>query len=163
VLQHQQIVALGFRVAGCVLGIPSLLLFLDVTINLIALSCRPVAQDKSKFLDVTTYGLVGMLTNSAQVVGNLLGGISEIASWIMTMVAILALLISMFALFVYITGTGIEHHATWARIIAMLMSAAFVVISLVALTIVPRGWMPLPCLAIGASSYVLWVLGWKFS
>jgi hypothetical protein len=159
---HQQIVALGFRIAGCVLGIPSLLLLLDLSFTLITLNGRP-APSTSKFLDVTTYGLVGLLTNGAQVVGNLLGGVTEIASWFLVIVAIIALVITIFAVIVYFTGAGIEHHSTWARVLAMFISAGFFVISLLALTILPRGWIPLPCLAIAASSYVLWVLGWKFS
>jgi hypothetical protein len=162
VLQHQQIVALGFRVAGCVLGIPSLLLFLDLTFSLISFNFRP-APDKSKFLDVTTYGLVGLLTNSAKVVGSLLGGISELASWLMIIAATIAFAITIFAAIVYFTGAGIDHHSTWARVLAILMSASFVVVSLVALTVLPRNWIPLPCLTIGASAYALWVLGWKFS
>jgi hypothetical protein len=161
-MHHQHIIAVAFRVCGWALGIPALLLFLDLSVNLIALHFRP-APDKLHLLDIGSYGLVGLLVNGAQVFGKLFEGISVVATWIMDAAAIISLIVVGFAAILYFTGQGIENHATWARVVAMLISVSIVLISLGAMTAVPRHLLAVPILTMGASFYTLWVLGWKFS
>lgn len=153
---------MGFRAVGLMLGVPSLLLLLDISVNLIALNFRP-APATAHFLDVGKYGLVGLLSNGAEVVGKVFEGFSTVASWVMTMVAVVMLVVVTFAVTIYVTGTGIKNHAKWAKVVAILFSIGMLGISLIALIILPRDWIPVPCIGVGVSLYSLWVLGWKFS
>jgi len=46
--------------------------------------------------------------------------------------------VTLVAVIIYIIGAGIEKHAMWARVFGMLISIGFSLISLGALTLMPR-------------------------
>ncbi len=160
-MSHQHILAVGLRVIAWLIGLPSIFMFLDVGYSLLILNYRP-APGTPHFLDLRTYGLAGLLNNGAEVVGKVLEGVSVAASWIMGGVAILAFAAIVCAVCVYFIGKGIDNHAGWARVMAMLMAGGFLVVSLGLMTCLPRHLIPVPCVTTGLSLYALWVLGWKF-
>lgn len=69
----------------------------------------------------------------------------------------------LFAILLYLTGRGIGHHATWARVIAIMMSAGLAIASCAILTALRREQAPAALAPIMLSLYTLWVLIWRFS
>jgi hypothetical protein len=160
---HLRIVAGAFRIVGLLLGIPSIAALgveAYVAIDLGSLPAPP--PDNSDYLDVGTYGLVGLLANAGKAVGTglgkILGLLSSAAPWVIGALAIASLALALVALLLYITGRGIRRRATWARIVGGVLTTGFVLISLRTLTVLPRDLLILPCLIIALSLYTLWVL-----
>jgi len=164
---HRRIVAVGFRILGLLLGIPAFAALAGLTYSAIDLGSLPIPPpDNSAYLDVGTYGLVGLLSNGAKAVGTGLGKLlallSGAATWVVVSLAIALLLTLLFAVLLFFVGRGIGRHAKWARIVGMLLAAGFILAPIGVLAVLPRDLMLLACLPFGLSFYTLWVLGWKF-
>jgi hypothetical protein len=154
------VIATGFRLTGALLGAASIAALFDLARTALMLRRLP-PPDTSAPLDIGTYGLVGLLHNGARGVGKVLFALlSGPGVWLVTLLAIAALLSVLFALLLYLTGRGIGHHAMWARITAILMSIALAAASC---AIMRRGeTAPLALLPAALSLYTLWVLIWRF-
>jgi hypothetical protein len=156
------IVATGFRVAGWVLGVPSLVSLLGLGIGSFSLFQSPPI-DPSQDLDIKTYGLIALLARGAEYLGKTLEFLTGMVAWVVAILLILSLVTLLFAVVLYVTGRGIGNHATWARILAILISLGFLVSSVGVLMILRRDLAALACVPIGMSLYMLWALCWRFA
>ena len=157
---HQAIVGRGFRIAGWLLGIPSLVMLLVVCASLFLVHPEP---DKSSYLDIGTYGIAGLLANGARGVGQLFAWLGGIAAWIEEAVAIGLVGAILFATVLYFTGRGIDRHSKPARIVGSAIAIVFLLFWLLVLLSLPRAAMLLPSLGLGVSIYAVWVLGWRYA
>jgi hypothetical protein len=153
-VQHLAIVARGYRIAGLLLGIPSVALFLDIAINLVSLRNMP-ATPASQALDLKTYGLVALLA--------MFSFFGVLMFWGMVFLAVIAFVVSLFAALMYFTGNGLDRRAAWARILAIVIACGFLLTGAGAVSVVSHTGLPAAFAAIASALYALWVLGWKFS
>jgi len=63
----------------------------------------------------------------------------------------------------YRTGRGIIHHATWARISAIVLSTGLALASCAMMAVMQRDHAPFAALPIALSLYTLWVMIWRFA
>lgn len=159
-MRHLLVVAIGFRVIGALLAVLAIAALVDLADTAIVMHRTPPV-DRSAPLDIRTYGLVGLLHNTARAVDHLLhalGGVLKVLLVVLVIAAVLALLLGVL---LYLTGWGIGQHATWARIIAMLLSAGLA-LSSCALAAARRDLAPPAVVPLGLSLYTLWVMIWRF-
>jgi hypothetical protein len=159
---HLRIVATGFRVAGGLIGIPALLSLLTFGTSLFELG-RSAPPGPSENLDIGTYGLVALLADGTEALVRILSFLAGLATWIVVAVAIVSLTTLIVALVLYATGRGIRRHASWARIVAILIAATLLLSSAGSLTVLPEDLALAACLPLGLSLYALWVLFWRFA
>jgi hypothetical protein len=160
--RHLFIVAVGFRVAGVLLGLASIAALVDLADTALVMKRTPL-PDAGAPLDIQTYGLVALIANAARGAGYLLHLLAGFLTVILVLLAVTAVLGLLFAVLLYLTGRGIGQHATWARIMAMLISAWLALTSCGAMMVMPRENAPFAALPIGLSLYALWVLIWGFA
>ena len=161
-VRHLLIVALEFRLAGLLLGIPGVAALVVVIRDVLFLRKAP-PPDKSEPLDIGTYGLAGLLNNGARGVGHLLFALNGVATWLLTLLAFVMLLVVLFAVGLYLTGRGIDRQAAWARIIALALSGGLALVSCVLMAVLRRELAPFAVVPLGLSLYTLWVLLWRFA
>jgi hypothetical protein len=161
-VQHLAIVARSYRIAGLLLGIPSVALLLDTAVNLFLLRDRP-ALPASQPLDVKTYGLVALLSDGVRGIAAMFSFFGELVVWGMIFLALLAFAVSLFAALLYFTGNGLDRHATWARLCAIAIASGLLLTAIGAAGITSWGGLAAALAAIAAALYALWVLLWRFS
>ena len=159
---HLPIVAWVLRIVGLVIGAPSFLLTLYLGGGLFGLRQAPTT-DVSAPLDIKTYGLVALLNNGVRGIAKMFEFFAGAAVWILTALTIASLTSTLVGLILYLAGRGVAHHATWARILAILIFLGLSPIALGALSVLPRALLPIGWLLIGGSLYSLWVLVWRFN
>jgi hypothetical protein len=163
--RHVLIVSVGTRVIAIVVGLASLTSLVGVVSDAIFFA-HARSIPRSENLDIGKYGIVGLMQNGANSLGPLAQFMAAAGVWAMVALAILLLVAIVCAAIMYATGLGIAHHATWARIVAIL--GAFGVLALfgplllwafgtqhfaLALVVAPL---------VVASAYVAWALIWRF-
>jgi hypothetical protein len=161
-MRHLLIVAIGFRLAGFLLALSSIAALVDLgdTVRVIR---RTPLPDTNAPLDIGTYGLIALLVNTARGAGFALHAFAVIF-WVVLVILIAAAVLGLlFAVLLYLTGRGIGHHATWARIVAIMLSAGLALTSCAVMTVMQRNLAPLAALPLGLSLYTLWVLIWRFA
>jgi hypothetical protein len=157
---HRLIVARGFRLAGIGLGAPSSVAALGFgTAALVGAATKP---SKPEYLDVSTYGLVGLLSNAATGVGGVLSFINAMAAWVFGMLAVLAFAAALFAGLLYLVGRGLRVSAPWARFVGIAVMTLLSLNTLLAFTFLRGGARLIDAIALAGFGYVLWVLGWRF-
>jgi hypothetical protein len=165
-MHHRQIVARAFGIIGWLLGIPSFLLLLAAGVGYFTLPAKP-PPDTSRAVDIQTYGLVGLLQDGAIGISHGLsktfGFLNDVASWAAMVLAIISLVVLLFALILHVTSRGLFRHATWARIAAAIISIALILFFYGMLFVLPRDLLVAPGLFIAAALYTLWVLGWRYA
>jgi hypothetical protein len=167
-VRHLLFVAIGFRLAGALLAIASIAAIVDLG-DTVLLIRRTPPPDTGAPLDVATYGLVAFVVNAARAGGYLLHALAAVAGVLLVILIGLAVLALLFGVLLYLTGRGIGQHATWARIIGMMISFGFALVSFAVMMAIRRNLAPdqaaLAAFAvpIGLSLYTLWVLIWRFA
>jgi hypothetical protein len=162
VIRHLLIIAIGFRLAGVLLGVASIAALADPADTALTMRRTP-PPDMGTPLEIKTYGLVGLLSNAARGIGYGLHALARLLDIMLAILAVAAVFALLFAVLLYLTGRGIGHHATWARIIAILIAAGVAFTSCAIMTVLQREQAPFAALPIGGSAYALWVLIWRFS
>jgi hypothetical protein len=157
---HRLIVARGFRIAGLVIGAPSLLT--AIALGAGAFLAGSGSGHRPQHLDVSTYGLVGILSNAADGVGGVLSFLNGLAAWAFGLLAVLALLTALLAGVLYLVGRGLKASRPWARGLGIAMMALLTFHSLVGFALMRGGPRLLDGLVLAAAVYALWVLGWRF-
>ena len=157
---HRLIVARGFRIAGVAIGAPSLLAALGLGVG--AFLAGSGSGHKPEYLDISTYGLVGLLSNAANGVGGILSFLNGIAAWAMGLLAVLAIAVAIFAGLLYLVGRGLKAGKGWARVLAIAVTGILTFHSLVALALVRGGARLLDAVVLAALGYALWALIWRF-
>ena len=118
---HRRVMALGFRFAGFLLAMTSLVVLEEAGYSAYVVHNAP-PPDNSAPLDIGKYGLVGLLTNGAQVAGRAVHTLSFAAGWILAAVAVVAFVAFLLAVLIYFTGGGISRQRGWARVVGVLLS-----------------------------------------
>lgn len=162
VLRPHLFVALEFRLAGLLLGLPGVIALVVVVRDALFLRSAPPPA-ASEPLDVGTYGLAGLLSNGAQGVGHALRALNGVATWLLILFAMAMLLVVAFAVLLYVTGQGIGHQAAWARVVALALSVLLALASCALLALLRGELAPFALLPLGLSLYTLWVLIWRFA
>lgn len=157
---HRPIVAKGFRAAGLVVGVPSLILF--VALAPAVLTARLPPADASGPVDIGTYGLVGLLVAGARGVGGALRFFIGAMDWAMTLLAAASLAAALLGLFLFVIGRGLQRRAMWARILGVLTLTSCLVVTLMALAVLPHALLTVDWLLIGVVLYSLWALVRRF-
>ena len=157
---HRLIVARGFRIAGLAIGAPSLLAALALGGG--AFVAGSGSGHRPEHLDISTYGLVGLLSNAANGVGGILSFLNGVAAWAMGLLAVLAIAAALFAGLLYVVGRGLGASKGWARVLAIAMTGVLTFHSLVALALVRGGARLVDAVILAALGYALWVLIWRF-
>ncbi len=149
-------VATGFQTAGLIIGIPSLLAVIFFGGSAIALKLMtppdsPTGHDGPS--------LVNYIVDGARLLGKLFGFLGAVGQAVFTIVACIALAVLLFGILCYATGRGLLHHAAWARVMAMLISAITLLIAALGILSTRRipGLLLFGPLA-AAAGYALWAL-----
>jgi hypothetical protein len=161
-VRHLLIVATGFRVAGLLLAVASITALIDLADTALVMRRMPPPETGAP-LDIGTYGLVALIVNAARGADDLLHALAGVASVILVLLAVAALLTLLLGALLFLTGRGIGHHAAWARITAILLSAGLALMSCAVMAVMRRDHVPFAALPIGLSLYTLWVLIWRFA
>jgi hypothetical protein len=159
---HLPIVASGLRIAGWIIGAPSFLLTLYLGGGLFGFRQAP-PTDVSAPLDIKTYGLIALLDNGVRGIARMFEFFACAAAWILTALTLVSLTSTLIGAMLYLVGRGVAHHATWARILAILIFLGLLPLALGSLSVLPRLLLPVGWLLVGAALYSLWVLVWRFN
>jgi hypothetical protein len=161
---HLALVAFWFRLAGWVIGVPSLLTLASSGGTWLAMRLSaPPPTTPSPPPDIGRDGAVAILEYGARGVGAMLEFIATIGEAVIGAITVASLVTGLLALLLYAVGRGIDHHSMLARIAAILISLGFLLCALMITTSAPGLWrlVALPPLAI--SLYALWVLCLRFA
>jgi phage-related holin len=145
-----------------VIGLPSLLAMLGFVAGAFIFATGP-PQDTSPYLSVKTYGPAGALENGAHVIGNVFSFMNTLASWALVAMTILALILTLFGVLLYLTGRGLKVRATWARIVAGLVSVVTLANAAIAFSVLNRAGQIADGLVMAGLLYALWVLVLRFA
>jgi hypothetical protein len=159
---HRLIVAGAFRIAGFVLGVPSLLATLGCVAGAFLFGSAP-GPDKSPYLDTKTYGPTGALANGAHAAGNFFSFLDAVATSILVFLAIFALAVTLFGVLLYVTGRGLKVSAAWSRVVAVLISVVSLASCAISLTDLTQDGEVIVGLLMVGLGYVFWVLIWRYA
>lgn len=160
---HRTIVALGFRIVGGCIGVPSFLASLALTVAAFDLhrATPPTAAEAP--LDVQKYGLAGLLTNVGSAVGHGLARLAAAAEWAMVALATTAFITALAGLCAYLIGWGLGRGALWARLLAGLVAGLTGFVAFGALASAPRAAAPVAAPLLALDLYLLWVVSVRFA
>jgi hypothetical protein len=161
-VDHRWIVAAEFRVFGFVLGLPALAVLINLGWDWWNLRGAP-PPPPAQHLEIQKYGLVALLSDGAQGLGAMLGFLGTLASFAAALIGIVAALALLFGMLLYFTGSGIGHHKTWARVVAILVTVVCLLTWIGLLFNAQQGVVAVAALGTVLALYTLWVLGWKFA
>jgi hypothetical protein len=161
-VRHLLIVATAFRVGGILIAVAALVTLGDLAETALVMRKSP-PPDTSAPLDFGTYGLVGLISNAARGASHVMHALAGLASVLLVVLAVASVLALAFGVLLYLTGRGIIHLASWARISAIAMSAGLVLASCAIMAVMRRDHAPFAALPIALSLYTLWVMIWRFA
>jgi hypothetical protein len=159
--RHLIIVANAFRAGGVVVGVPSLIVLVVTATTLITSQAVP-KPDNSPALDIGKYGLVGLLNNGARIFSRGASVALGLMSWAMMAILGATLVLTLIGLVLFFTGRGLVAHATWARVIAILVSMMALLISFLTFTSAKNPPAMIALVPLGCAGYALWVLARHF-
>jgi hypothetical protein len=161
-VRHLLIVASLFRASGILVAVAALVALGDLAETALVMRKTP-PPDTSAPLAIGTYGLVGLISNAARGLGHVLHALAGLASVLLVVLAVASVLALAFGVLLYLTGRGIIHHASWARISAIVMSAGLLLASCAIMAVMRRDHAPFAVLPIVLSLYTLWVMIRRFA
>ena len=144
------------------IGAPSLLVTLGLVGGAVIFGGGP-PQDHSAYLSVKTYGPTGALQNGAHAVGNILSFMDMLASSILVVLAIFALVVTLFAVLLYLIGRGLRAAARWARLVGGLVAVLLLLNAAAALGALSTLGEIIDAVLMAGLAYALWVLIWRFA
>jgi hypothetical protein len=162
--RHLLIVANTFRIAGCVLGLPSLLVCLWLTAIWIQTTflMPKISEAGTPDINIQRDGIVGLLVLGGTMVGKAFQFAASAFTWIAGVVDIAAFALALIGAALFFTGRGLVGHATWARILAGVAAFAIFAVSFLAFTSIRRGPNFIALVPLSAAVYALWVLIRRF-
>jgi hypothetical protein len=155
--RHSWIVANGFRVAGCALGLPSTVALVYMVWARVGLYSQPPPSADGA-TDIATYGLVGLLLTGVNLAGKLLGPLGSVFVVLVDILIATSLIAVVLSVALFLTGRGLGSHAPWARIAGSSFSVVSLAFSVGWLVLLRRGPNLAGLLPLSASVYILWVL-----
>ena len=156
-VRHLLIVAALFRTSGILIAVAALVALGDLAETALVMRKTP-PPDTSAPLDIGTYGLVGLISNAARGVSHVLHALAGLASVLLVVLAIASVIALAFGVLLYLTGRGIIHHATWARISAIVLSTGLALASCAIMAVMRHDHAAFGALPIAFSLYTLWVM-----
>ncbi|NQE60703.1 hypothetical protein [Caulobacter sp. RHG1] len=160
-LTHKRIVTRGFQISAWLIGVPSFLMALFLGGTAFVMGSDHAAKP-SQYLDVQTYGLVGLLANAATGLGAAFSFLNGVFVGILVLLAVSALAAALFAVMVGLVGQGLKASANWARPVAVALLSILVLIGLFALTALDPIGRFADGAVLAALSYGLWALIWRY-
>lgn len=164
-MNHRLIVSWIFRVGALLVGIPALLLLIDIGVGLFTVTHAIQHAPQPQWLDVQKYGIVGLIANGGQIFGGLFIALATLGLVVAILFAFMLALVIFFAVLFFFTGRGVSRHADWARVMGIVLS---VLCLLLWLTGVNNNTDHLPDLMLAStgvaiSAYAIWALGWRYT
>ena len=160
-IAHRSIVSLGFKLSGVLAGIPAVVACVTLTVAAIQLH-QAAVPDGRHMVSVRAYGFWGFLSDVGVGVDHMFGFLAGLAAWLVAGMAILALLVALWAALLYLIGRGVGRGAMWARIVGGAFALGLALVSLIAVINLPHRLIAAPLPALGLAIYTLWVLIWRF-
>ena len=160
-LTHRRIVTRGFEVSGWLLGVPSFLMALFLGGSAFMMRTDHASRS-TQYLDVQTYGLVGLLSNAATGLGAAFSFLNGVVIGILVLLAVLAVAAVLFAGLLGLIGRGLKASANWARPMAVFLLSILVLIGLFTLTALDHiAWFAGGAVLL-VPLYGLWALVWRY-
>lgn len=120
-LSQRLILAWVFRLSGLSIGIPSLVIWVQLAI---AYATEPrVTASSSPPVDIHNDGLVGLLAYGARGIAFLLGSLIELVREAFVVLAVVAFGMSLLGALLFQIGSGIGKGAAWAQVTALIIAA----------------------------------------
>lgn len=160
-IRHLLIVAIGFRLAGFVLGVASIATLVDLADTALMMRRTP-PPEAGPALDISTYGLVALISNAMRGLALGVHALAGFLTIILVILAIGAVFALLLGIVLYLTGRGIGHHAMWARVSGIVLSIGLALVSCAIMAVMRRDHAAFAALPIGLSLYALWVMVWRF-
>lgn len=157
---HRRIVTRGFQISAWLLGVPSLLMALILGGSAFMIGSDHASRPP-QYLDVPTYGLVGLLSNTVTGLGVAFSFMNGVVAGIFAMLAVLALTAALFAGVLGLVGRGLKVSAKWARPMAVVLLLVLALIGLLALTVLNSVAWFADGAVLAVLLYGLWVLVWR--
>jgi hypothetical protein len=161
-MDHVRIVANGFRALGVALAIPALVLLFMFGGSLFSLA-HPPAVEPTHPLDLGKYGIVALVQYGAIGAAKIFQIFGVIGMWAGVFMAILSIVVLVFALVLFLTGRGIAAHGRWARIVGIACSVFALLVCWGVGLNVPRGGVIIVLVIVAAAVYAFWTLGWRYA
>jgi hypothetical protein len=166
-MNHRMIVAWIFRAGGLLFGVPAFIGLIDIVTSLILFSHAARQVHQSHMLDIQKYGIAGMISDGGQLLGGMFMLFVGLGMFIAVLVAIVFVMMIVFALFCFFTGNGIARRAEWARVMGIVLSAICLLFWLTGLHAAQNGDAVITATLItltgaAASAYAIWALGWRY-
>ena len=161
VITHRSIVSLGYKLSGALVGAPAVIACVGLTIAAIDLH-RAAAPDGAHMVSVRAYGLLGFLDDIGVGVDHTFGFLAGLAAWLIAGLAILALLVALWAGLVYLIGRGVGRGAMWARIVGGVFAICLALASFSAIFSLPHRLIAVALPPLALALYTLWVLIWRY-
>lgn len=158
--RNRLLVSIEFRLVGALLAVLSLAALADFADTAFVMRAVP-PPDKQPFLDIGTYGLVGLLDNGARVASQMLYALGSLASWLLAVLAVIAVLTLLFGALLYFVGRGLRRGARWARVLGVVLTIFFALLPFGWLATVSQNGALVAGVPIALSFYTLWVLIWQ--
>ena len=121
------------------------------------------AQERSDYLSVTHYGLVGLLANAGIGANKILSLLNDLAAAILGLLAVLALIIALCGVLLYTVGRGMRTSAQWARYLAAAIAVAVLLNGIAGLWVMRAAASPAYAVSVFLSLYVLWVITARYA
>jgi hypothetical protein len=164
-MNHRLIVSWIFRVGALLVGIPALLMLIDIGLGLFTVTHAVQHAPQPQWVDVQKYGLVGLIANGGQIFGGLMIAFATLGLVVAILFAFMLVLAIFFAILFFFTGRGVAGHADWARVMGIVLSALCLLIWLAGVKN-NTDHMPdllLACTGVAISAYAIWTLGWRYT
>jgi len=147
--------------AGGLLAIPAISLFVFGVWAWFATD--PHTPPELRSANVQTEGVVGLLQIGAYVLGKAMSALGSASRFVSEILMTLGIFAVAMSIALFLTGRGLHHHATWARIMGGLFSAGLLLASIAGVLAQHPIGSSASLVFLGGAVYALWVLGWRYS
>jgi len=159
--RHMLIISNAFYVASGALALPSVPGFLYF--GWVALRMRMLPSPPSTEAAASPDSLIGLLELGARAFGSIFRAVGAAGQWLTTVLAVVFLLALLLSGGLFFTGRGLQAHAGWARMMAILFALGMMLLSLVAMVVARRGIFPLFASVAAGCVYAIWIMLRRFA
>lgn len=159
---HRAIVATGFSVFGLVTALSSSLM--AITMGIAArMAAQSHVQERSDYLSMTHYGLVGLLANAGTGANRILLLLNSLAATILSLLAVLALIAALCGVLLYTIGRGMRTSAQWAGYMAAAITVVVLLNGITGLWVLQDAVRLVGAISVIISVYVVWVITVRYA
>ncbi len=161
-IAHRSIVSIGFKVSGVLIGAPAVAACVALMVAAVQLH-QAAKPDGAHLISIQTYGVTALLTDAGVGLDRMFGFLAGLAGWLAAALAVVTLMIALWAGLLYLIGRGVGRAALWARIVGGVFAAGLALTSLIAFANLPPRLIAAPLPAMAIALYTLWTLIWRFN